>query len=219
MITFKEFLNERTVSSKKAELIEDSSIINAVLKEDISKTEELLQQGVNPDSKPPVRGDKDYALIEAIYLRSEELSELLLKHGANPNIRSVSDKATPLLIAVIRGNYDKGDSLVEMLLKYGADVNTPCTDDNDTLLKEIVWYDKAPKMFEYLVSKVDINATNSAGRTALHDAVIRDREAMLVELIKHGGDMNKESNNGSTPMDLLELKTDLRDKLKQRGII
>lgn len=57
------------------------------------------------------------ALVESVKFNYYEVSEVLLKNGANPN---VTYEMNPIMYAIWNGNYD----LVKLLLEYRADPNS-----------------------------------------------------------------------------------------------
>lgn len=163
MKTFKEFLNERLSSVQASKKTQDPELSRYVHNLNYDKVEELLSSGVDPDSKPNSRGDKEYALHEACYIPDLRMLELLVSYGADVNIKSIADGYTPLMCAL--RTEDKGDEVIEYLLHHGADINATDLDGN-TILKNIAYYGISPVMFEYLLSKVDLEQENKVGRTA-----------------------------------------------------
>ncbi len=101
-----------TVSSRK--------LINAVMKGDREKVQELIDAGADVDAQD-LYGRT--ALMVAIDLHQKDIVELLLKHNANVNILD-KEGQTPLMFAVSCAN----DAMVELLLGAGADVTFK--DDN-----------------------------------------------------------------------------------------
>lgn len=122
----------------------------------------------------------------------------LLQHGANPNLPD-SQGETALMEAVSTGSATQDDSfltITTMLLKAGADPN----------YKNALVYDYTPlsqasslgraKLVEILLAAgANVNATNSAGQTALHLAKSAEVAKLLVVA---GADLSSRAN-GETP--------------------
>lgn len=113
-------------SVENTEAKEDAGFIalqEAVQQNDLTKTKELLDSGVNPNAK---RNSGARLLYEAVAYdatnKNPEMVALLLQYGADPNEKFESkDESSwnPLVISCARGN--KG--AVKMLLAHGARVN------------------------------------------------------------------------------------------------
>ncbi|GAM35537.1 ankyrin repeat protein [Talaromyces pinophilus] len=70
--------------------------------------------------EPPVGLEQFGALHAAVYMEDVDLTERLLKRGANPNIDYWMEY-TPLQ----RASYDGNEALVKLLISYRADINAP----------------------------------------------------------------------------------------------
>lgn len=102
-------------------------LVAAVGKNDIQKVQRLLrfrpQVEVNTTDS---HGDRP--LEVAVRIRNAQMVQLLLKNGANPNLRMSSGMTpgkTPLMYAVSLGDADT----VELLLTYGADPGATFNDN------------------------------------------------------------------------------------------
>ena len=98
----------------------DKSLIDGVKKNDLSRVEELLKLGADPNADDLLSFK---ALEEAIIRQNVKMVELLLRGKANPNNRGVLD-VTPLHFAAERDSSE----IVRLLLEYGADVNAVMID-------------------------------------------------------------------------------------------
>jgi uncharacterized protein len=92
-----------------------SNLIDAAFKGDIDTVKQLLDKGVNPNSKD---SDGETALHYAALKGRTEVVMLLLKKGANPNIKD-KDGGTPLMSAAWGGHAD----VAKLLLAKGANPN------------------------------------------------------------------------------------------------
>lgn len=83
--------------------------------------QKLLQLGANPNLK--LDGSDDSVLTLAARGDDPELVEILLKGGADPNIRDSVDSPLQHAVAHLERDLELRKQLVELLLKYGADIN------------------------------------------------------------------------------------------------
>jgi hypothetical protein len=98
------------------------ALVQAVFSGNIPISELLLQRGANPNATNgngvPVLS---IALMHQQRKAPSPLVGLLLKHGADANLRCARDGATPLHAALLQGDVDT----VETLLRHGANPNLP----------------------------------------------------------------------------------------------
>lgn len=136
-----------------------------------SVAEALLARGADVNRQ---NYNAETALHHAVYNGHRPIVEMLLQHGANPNVLLLNPRsgnwnsfnynqgATPLHLAAYRG-----DSVVaRLLIKAGASVKV----------------------------------TNQEGLTPLHIAAGRSYTNVCVLLIEAGADLNATMNDGSTPL-------------------
>ncbi|MCW3055956.1 MAG: ankyrin repeat protein 17-like, partial [Chthonomonadales bacterium] len=93
---------------------EDTPLAEAANQDDVETARELLERGAD------VNADKGAALLAACESCDEDLVEMLLEHGANPNVQT-SDGSTA--IQRVRANEDPpgdADDIVALLKKHGA---------------------------------------------------------------------------------------------------
>ena len=124
-----------------------------------------------------------------LHLASEkgykEIVELLLKKGADPNIKNVYAGLSPLYLASVEGHKD----IVELLLKYGANPNIK-SDSEETPLHwaSIEGYKEIVELL--LNHGVDPNIKNAYGETPLYLASSNRHKDIVELLLKHGADLN-----------------------------
>jgi ankyrin repeat protein len=75
----------------------------------------LIENGADVNA----RADGATPLLLTTFHDNLEISILLLKHGAQPNVRSAAEDRTPLNYAIV----DSSTLLAKALIQYGADVN------------------------------------------------------------------------------------------------
>ncbi|EFQ28956.1 uncharacterized protein GLRG_04100 [Colletotrichum graminicola M1.001] len=191
-----------------------ASLISAVQAKNHKLLEQLLDQGVSPETGPnqhvlvdsvlsldhesirllllfgadPNSMDKDgiTPLFAAVEMNAPKIAKLLLKYGADPNMSAGSALESPLAIAVIDVKID----FAHLLLTYGGDPNHIMANGNTVLIASM--NKSTPKklvdvMLEY---GSDPNVKNSEGKTALFEAIMAGRVDLVTALLDHGADPN-----------------------------
>ena len=138
----------------------------------------LLAKAIEVDKKAK---DGTTPLIAAAENQLNQAMELLLEHKANVNAQD-EEGGTPLLCAIRNANAD----IVEILLKHDADVNI-----SDKLCRTpLMWgvHKKNPAIVNLLLAnkKININAKNIKGETALDIAKNFAGEELEKLLIERG---------------------------------
>lgn len=85
---------------------------------DVTATRLLIESGATVDIRSDVWLSTSTPLQEAVYYNQIKTVELLLQHGANPNVLDVG-RATPLFQAVFRNNIE----MVKLLIRFNASVD------------------------------------------------------------------------------------------------
>jgi ankyrin repeat protein len=91
------------------------TLLHHVVSRDAGAVKRLLSRGADPNAADDVG---QTPLHWAAYIGRSDIVRLLLKYGANLNIKTKYDGRTPLHVAAA---YEV--SVVKLLIKYGADVN------------------------------------------------------------------------------------------------
>ena len=112
---------------------------------------------------------------------------MLLKHGADPNLKAGMDQETPMAMATAGGTKM---SLAHLLLMYGGDVKQ-LNADGDTLLISAINKKTPAKLIEILLEYgADPNAKSAEGKTALFEAITCSRVDIVTYLLEHGANPN-----------------------------
>src|SRR6266702_4446750 len=128
------------------------------------------------------------------------VAEILLQHGANPDIRGMGKQA-PLHEAI------RDISMVQILLKHGADVNCR-QDDLRTPLHLVAWYGELEVARVLLEHKADVDSRDNMGKAPLHllfEHTVRrygNIPDLAQLLLEHGADVNCQQNDLCTPLHL-----------------
>lgn len=172
-----------------------------------------------------VEGQAYTPLCGAGFRGSCEIAEYLIAHGASVNGVGTNRQLTPLHWAVMADHpamekllLDRGAAagaesyegrplsnaksvpVVRLLLEHGAPVNTP--GEQRAPLHAAAYDGRFDVLKELLARGADVNATNSWGATALHEAARSDaaRAELALALIDAGANVNARDPGGSTPL-------------------
>lgn len=174
-------------------------LIQAVIKEDIKRVQQLLDEGADVNFQ--VEDGGWTALHNAVNVSNKDIVDLLLRYGADPCLRK-KNGATPFIVAGIVGNVE----LLELFLSKGSDVNE--YDDNGfTAFMEAAWYGKVEALrFLYdngaevnlgRKTKEDQRKIRKGGATALMDAARNGHvEALRILLEEMRADVKACDNMG-----------------------
>lgn len=171
--------------------------------------------------------DEEWRALNGLQAGKLELVEALLSHGADPHARLVRHPpqfgyasqrfrvslvgATPFLLAAMDGNL----SVMRSLAAAGADPLVG-TDQQTTPLMVAAGLGQVPAETRVsgrasleavrfaLELGADVNATNDAGRTALHGAAHIRSDAIVRLLVDHGAQVNVEDQRGITAIMIAE---------------
>lgn len=137
--------------------------------------------------------------IDSIFLDyKQEITETLLKHGANPNHQN-KDGMTPLMYACMNWNVE----IVKMLLEHGADIHQTNKRKLPLIFFAIMKDDENANLeiIKMLVGKgIDINQQERDERTILMTASARGHLDLWKWLLEHGANVNIKNNKGKTAL-------------------
>ncbi|WP_297204616.1 ankyrin repeat domain-containing protein [uncultured Brachyspira sp.] len=145
---------------------------------------------------------KSTPLLYAIFKSSgnNDIVNMLIRKGANVNARDEEGWSTFLYAA----SFGNPDILRRLLSKNRRLINTK-TKNNSTALQMAVVYDNLENI-KYLVErlKIDIDAQDDDGWTALYYAAANNKKDAYKLLLKLGADKSITNNDGLKPADVLK---------------
>ncbi|XP_057334336.1 putative ankyrin repeat protein RF_0381 [Microplitis mediator] len=145
-------------------------------------------------------------LSVAIREGHEEMVELLLKHGADPNVDNYRD-ISPLVHAAEKGN----SNIIKLLLAYGADINLVPVNGSVTksalhcaVVRENL--DVVKLLLDNIM--IDVNTVIANKMTALHSGAlfVDDNFNVVQHLLDAGADVNAVNGSGHSALDISCLK-------------
>ena len=162
------------------------------LPSDTATVELLLSYGAKVDV---LDCDGNSLLCSFVKQNNIPVAELLLKNGADPNIRDELGR-TPIF-------YVNDEAMLKLLLEHGAQADVaPALPDDDPLLLNIP-EELIPAVVE---AGADINLRDEDGRSVLYlclKKIVADETFTRINiLLEQGADPNLPDNTGDTPLQL-----------------
>ncbi|XP_031565360.1 ankyrin repeat domain-containing protein 27-like [Actinia tenebrosa] len=139
--------------------------------------------------------DGNTALHVAAVRGYTDITNLLLRHGANPNVKNTRKQQTPLHLACQYNHQE----VAESLLKYQSKVNVKDYKGNTPLHFCCVNGNLAPALV-LLEHKPNVDAQNDRGNTPLHEAARWNFVALVRVLLEHGASVTTRNKIQLTPM-------------------
>ncbi|MBO7605506.1 MAG: ankyrin repeat domain-containing protein, partial [Elusimicrobiaceae bacterium] len=167
---------------KKYSYLYDTSLIQAIKKQDLDRVSFLLLANVSPNEKNDAQ---ETPLSIAVTYPSEEIITKLLEKGAKVNEASFGG-ITPLMSSVAKGKVQ----IVDLLLEYGADANMQ-DDQGKTALMHAVEnlnYDAVSSLLD--LKKINLSITDKKGRTAFMYALESKDDDMSMLFLEKGIKIN-----------------------------
>jgi ankyrin repeat protein len=166
---------QRAAAAKaQGQLALDDALDTAIRFRDTLYAKALLEVGANPNTKD---ANKASVLGHAISSKHIDSVDLLLLHGADPNLRT--GLGTPLTLTIYEQEWD----MMRRLLDAGADVNATGT-IRATALHVVVKHARDPKLVTLLLQHgANVGAKDAEGLSPL-DWAERHRLTRIVRLLK-----------------------------------
>lgn len=187
------------------------------------------------------------ALHKSTFEGYEDITELLLEKGQNPNRRTYREKFAPMHYAAINGN----PAIVEALIEHGAIVDIPdkkkrtplylaAGEGNDQVVEFLLEYDADPNAISkgkygplhaaaftgdidsaslLIEAGATIDLVDKRGNTPLLWAASNDQTEMAIFLVVEGAMIDYVNDDGSTAMEwaLRNENAELARLLSQNG--
>jgi ankyrin repeat protein len=169
---------------------EPESLFSALKNNDIKAVQAQLARGVSP---VVCDADSDNVLFYSALYASADCMELLLKKGADPNVRNKADQ-TPLMWCA------HDTAKVRLLLKYGADVNAVSRSGNTALMAAVVGSGQYAATRLLLDNGADALVINKRKETALIRAAQFGDVSSVALLMGRGIDINAMDGQGLTAL-------------------
>lgn len=172
--------------------VDPSLVCHIVSRDDLNTFELFLNHGIRPNIT-----DFDNNPLWH-YVKSVEMLQLLIDHGAN--FTSTNNSGCNALLYFIRNDYVE---LVDVLLSHMIFNSSYLNDYRDEEMPLLFWIDN-PKIFKVLVAHgASLNIKDPKGNTVLH--LISDPE-IFEFLLEQGLDPDAQNNKGATVKDILQKK-------------
>lgn len=139
-------------------------------------------------------GPNSAALHCAAFNGNEEIVQLLLDNGADPNLAD-NQRFVPLQLAVSKSK----TNICKILIQHGADV-TVKTQQDGTLLHLAAAADYYSISDIPEIRQIDINAKDFQGNTAMNVAASLGYDTMMITLRRMDADINMPDNDGISPL-------------------
>ena len=164
-----------------------SAVADAAMRGDKAAVRALIEKKSDVNA---AQVDGTTALHWAVRADDLELTEMLLKAGAQPSAANQSG-ATPMLLSAMNGNA----AILERLIQAGADPNAPLSQSGDTALMIAARTGKLDAVRALVDHGGEVNAKESWGGTTPLMWAVSERHSNVVQLLlEHGADVNAKSN-------------------------
>lgn len=183
----------------------DSPLADAARRQDKQAVLSLLAKKADVNAIQP---DGATALHWAVYAEDAETTALLIRAGANVNVRN-NYGVSPMAIAAKHAN----SNILGQLMKAGADPNDKINylNADETPLMHAARAGNVDAVNMLLLAGAQVNARESwNGQCALQWAAAEGHGAVVEALIEGGADIRQRSNAGTTPLLFAVRKGDMR---------
>jgi len=210
--------------------IQKKEFFSAIIKNDVKKVQELIDDGINVNSTNEKNGWT--ALHYAADKGRAKIAKILIENGADIDRRDVKGR-TPLHIAAIKGNV----KVAKVLLNYGADPNVldakgkrplDYSLENQRKALVVLLTETLPeeeqdqeKLFiavkncdlkktKKLLNKIDVNVRDRNFRTPIFYAIKNCKPQFIKYLISRGANINVYDRDSLTPLIYAIMRKDIK---------
>jgi ankyrin repeat protein len=164
-----------------------SPLVWAIVGDDLPCIRLMLEDGV--DVNEPCANGYRPLMWSALHQRTT-ITQLLLHYNADPSLTS-SNGDTATKYAMQHGTFSDIKILLDLDIR----------EDGDSLLMRAITYE-VPRGISVMLENggIDLEETDSKGRTALHHAIAFGNEAIVDILIDAGANIEARDYNGRTPL-------------------
>ena len=185
----------------KATVPAEQDLIRAATTGDVVTTNAALGEIINLDASD---ADGGWPLAIAARHGHTNVAELLLRHGADPNLIDRKTGLTPLKLAASWGRKEA----VQLLIKHGADANFQGPMNNQwnkgwSPLHHAASGEHTEVVNVLLDMDANPNLPNAIGNTALHIAAEKGRLEFFKILLQSGGNPTLKNDKGQIALDLV----------------
>ncbi|MBC6415886.1 MAG: ankyrin repeat domain-containing protein [Bdellovibrionales bacterium] len=157
---------------------------------------DLMKEGGNVNV-PDTYGQTTLHIVSALGYKN--IAGLLIKNGAEVNVKNIVDSQTPLHYTFLHSK----EELAKLLIESGAEVNAR-DKKGQTPLHYASWFGNIELAKFSLESGAEVNAKNNKGQTPLHYASMKCNQEIAVLLIKSGANESIKDKSGKTAKELAD---------------
>ncbi|CAI7605082.1 unnamed protein product [Penicillium glandicola] len=161
-------------------------LFRAISRDDLPRVQELLDQGLDIESRDSVNGGQT-PLIVAVGYDKVDIVELLLLRGANANAKTLHSEETALISASSSGRYQ----IILWILEHGNPDLEARDRNGRTALMRASAQGYTREVQVLVKAGADIEAKDRNGRTALMEASRLDHDPTVKLLMKLGAKNNQ----------------------------
>jgi uncharacterized protein len=171
----------------------------AVAKGDLEQVTKLIAHGANLEERD---AHERTPLLVAAHLSHDDVAEVLLEAGANPNALD-AQRYDLITIAAVNNDVE----MIKLGLEYGADPTNTTSPYDGTALIAAAHLGHVETVQTLIDAGAPLDHINNLGWTALIEAIVlgdggERHRAVVIALVEAGADVNLADGSGKTPLAL-----------------